>query len=334
MGQTAIVAVTEPEYVKAPQQFEAATGRGLECVCVPCEDAACAEASRAHRACHAILGADAYPEHLYEAIPPGGVLARFGVGYDGVNLALATGRGLLCTNTPGVLDVTVAEHTLGLIAAAARKTPLLNESTKRGEWRPCVGMELAGKRLAVIGCGPIGCRVARTASSGYGMRVAGCKVHACDAKALGREFGFERIVYDFAEAVAGADFVSLHIPSTAATRNYINRERLGLLGAHAWLVNTARGAVVDEAALYDTLREGRIGGAALDVFQREPYAPVVSAKDLRTLDNVIMTPHVGSATAEACARMAARSLENIALAVAGRFEEMDLLNPEVLTHEK
>ncbi len=334
MANAIKIAVTKPEYVKAPVLFESATESGLECVCVPHGDAACAEAIMDHKAQHVVLGPDPYPERLYGAVPRGGVLARFGVGFDGVNLELATARGLLCTNTLGVLDVSVAEHTMGLIAAAARKTPVLNETTRGGHWLPIVGQELAGKCLAVIGCGPIGCLVARIASFGYGMRVVGCEVREIDTEVMKRDYGFERIVCDFSGAVSGAHFVSLHIPSTVATGSFINRERLAQFSGDAWLINTARGAVVDEAALFEALHDGKIRGAALDVFEREPYAPVDSDKDLRELDNVIMTPHVGSSTVEACERMARRSLENILLAVAGRFGEMDLLNREVLNFEE
>lgn len=334
MNDMVRVAVTEPEYRKASAVFEQAAGRGLECICVPAEDAVCAEAVRTHRAKHVVLGPAAYSEYLYDAVPAGGVLARFGVGYDGLDLPRATARGLLCTNTPGVLDVSVAEHTMGLVAAAARGVPLLNATTKSGNWAPTVGIELAGKTLAVIGCGNIGCRVAPIAAFGYGMRVVGCKTRPVDTEVMKRDFGFERIVYDFAEAVEGADFVSLHIPNTAVTRGFINRERLAQLPRDAWLINTSRGAVVDEAALFDVLRDGALGGAALDVFEQEPYTPVDGTKDLRELRNVIMTPHVGSATNEACERMAARALENIVLAVKGRVGEMDLLNPEVLNREK
>jgi len=334
MNNAIKVAVTKPEYVKAPCLFEMAIENGLECISVPHEDAECAEAIREHQIQHAVLGPDIYAKHLYQAVPRGGVLARFGVGFDGVSLELATARGLFCTNTPGVLDVSVAEYTLGLISAAARKTAVLNETTKRGDWLPAVGLELAGKCLAVIGCGPIGCRVARIASLGYGMRVVGCEVREVDMEAMKREHGFERIVSDFSEAVSDADFVSLHIPSTAATRGFINQERLARFCPGAWLINTARGAVVDEDALFESLREGAIGGAALDVFEREPYAPANADKDLRGLDNVIMTPHVSSATAEACERMATRALENIHLAIDGKLEEMDLLNSEVLNNEE
>jgi len=333
MDKTIKVAVTEPEYAKARDLFEQAIDRGLECIGVPHADAACAQAVREHKAHHVVLGPESYLEHLYEALPHGRVLARFGVGYDGLDLELATRHGLLCTNTPGVLDLSVAEHTMGLISAAARQTPLLNETTRRGDWQPTMGLELSGKCLAVIGCGPIACRVARIASFGYGMRVTGCEVREIDSDAMKRDYGFERVVCDFAEAVSHADFVSLHIPSTAVTCGFMNRERLAQCRANAWLINTARGAVVDEEALFDALRDGIIGGAALDVFEREPYAPGDAAKDLRELDNVIMTPHSGSDTTEACARMAERALDNIRLAIEGRFEEMNLLNRDVLNGE-
>ena len=135
---------------------------------------------------------------------------------------------------------------------------------------------------------------------------------------------------DFAEAVDGADFVSLHIPATPSNAHFINRERLALLPQPAWLINTARGAVLDESALHDALREGRLAGAALDVFEREPYAPVASGKDLRELANAVLTPHVGSNTEDANVRMAERALRNIALAQRGEFQSMDLLNRDVL----
>ena len=135
---------------------------------------------------------------------------------------------------------------------------------------------------------------------------------------------------DFAAAVSEADYVSLHIPATAANARFINRERLELLAPHVWLINTARGAAVDENALFDALASGQIRGAALDVFEREPYVPADPARDLRKLDNVLLTPHMGSNTVEANARMAQRALENIVLAEAGDYQSMNLLNPEVL----
>jgi len=145
-----------------------------------------------------------------------------------------------------------------------------------------------------------------------------------------RESGFATVIKSFEEAVAQADFVSLHIPSLPETYHFLNRTRLALLPRRCWLVNTARGALVDEIPLFEALANGTIAGAALDVYEHEPYQPAAPGKDLRKLENVIMTPHVGSSTQEACERMARRALRNIRLAEAGRYEEMDLLNPEVL----
>jgi phosphoglycerate dehydrogenase-like enzyme len=133
---------------------------------------------------------------------------------------------------------------------------------------------------------------------------------------------------DFADAVGNADFVSLHIPARPDTMRFINRERLAQMSERAWLINTARGAVVDEAALFECLAAGRIAGAALDVFAREPYEPAEGSSDLRSLPNVILTPHIGSATEEANRRMAERALRNIRFAHAGQLERMDLVNPK------
>jgi phosphoglycerate dehydrogenase-like enzyme len=323
------VAVTELEYRKAQAVFAAAARDGIECVSVPTAEADLVEAIKQHGAAHVIVGVDAYKGPLYETLPRGGVIARFGVGHDGVNKELATSHGLFCTNTPGALTDSVAEHTIALLAAAARHVPTVARTTAQGQWAPIVGRELQGKTLAVIGCGPIGRRAAQIAVRGLRMNVVGCEVASVDAASLMKEFGFASICKDFGQAVTGADYVSLHIPSLPATAHFINADRLARLAPNAWLINTARGAIVDESALYDALSAGRIGGAALDVFEREPYQPAVAGKDLRTLGNVIMTPHVGSSTQEACDRMAADALQNIRLACASRFNEMSLLNPAV-----
>jgi phosphoglycerate dehydrogenase-like enzyme len=289
-----------------------------------------AAAIRAQGIRHAIIGVEKYSGALYEALSEGGVIARFGVGHDGVDKARATAHGLPCTNTPGTLDDSVAEHTINLLFAAARRTVEQAARLRAGEWAPQMGIELKGKTLAIIGCGAIGRRVAQVAAHGLGMKVIGCEVSDLDVPRMQREFGFAAVVKDFAEAVSAADFVSLHIPSLPETRHFLNRERLGLLPAGCWIVNTARGALVDEAALFDSLAGGKIAGAALDVFAREPYEPAAAGKDLRTRANVIMTPHISSSTREACDRMAERALRNIQLAEAGKYEEMDLLNREVL----
>lgn len=326
------VAVTEMEYGKSRGVFAAAAQEGLDCRAAPSGEPALTDFVRRHDVRHVIVGVEPYAGPLYEALPRGGVLARFGVGHDNVDKAAATAHGILCTNTPGALDDSVAEHAVNLMLAAARLTVPAANCARGGSWSAFVGRELAGKTMAVIGCGAIGRRVARIAARGLGMRVSGCEVAAVDEDRLRAEFGFERVSPDFAAVVADADYISLHIPSTPATRHFINAPRLALLPPRAWLINTARGAVVDEQALFDALSAGRLAGAALDVFEREPYVPVHPAKDLRTLPNTVLTPHIGSSTQEACDRMATIALRNVRLALAGRYLDMNLLNPEVIPH--
>ena len=323
-----VVIVTEPEFRKAEAVFVAASG--LHCVPAPPEEDTLTVAIRKARACHAVVGTFPYRKDLYTALPSGGVLARFGVGHDGIDKAKATEAGLLCTNTPGVLDRSVAEHAISLIAAASRHIVALDHRMRESVWAPQWGSEIGGKTLVVIGCGPIGREVARIAAFGFRMCVIGCDCSPAPTQVLS-QYGFEEVMGDFEAAVRDADYVSVHIPATPANTHYINGERLGRLPVGAWLINTARGAVVDEVALYDVIAERRIGGAALDVFEREPYEPLDPRRDLRTLKNVILTPHVASNTAEANRRMAERVLHNIALAEAGDHARMDLLNPEVLS---
>lgn len=323
------VAVTELEYDKAREVFVLAGADGFECISAAENESGLADAVRSHSAQHVIVGVDTYRKGLYEALPKGGVIARFGVGHDGINKDLATGEGLYCTNTPGVLNDSVAEYTISLMLSVARHVPTLASAMRQEKWLPKVGSELKGKTLAIIGCGAIGRRVAQIASFGLSMNVIGSEVIEMDAAVMKKAYGFAEIYDDFAEAVAEADYVTLHIPSHPATRHFINHQRLKALPPNVWLINTARGAILDESALFDALSAGELAGAALDVFEHEPYQPVQPNKDLRKLDNVILTPHVGSSSQEASNRCAKRALHNIKLACAKRFGEMDLLNPEV-----
>src|SRR5262245_39860792 len=166
------VLVTEVEYRKAEASFESAPG--LECLRAPDAEAELATAIREARASYVIVGPRTYSGPLYEALPAGGVIARFGVGHDGIDKAKATAARLLCINTPGVLNQSVAEHTMLLVGAAARNLIGLSASMTRHVWEPAIGEELQGNRLAIVGCGAIGRAVARIASLGYGMHVVGC----------------------------------------------------------------------------------------------------------------------------------------------------------------
>jgi phosphoglycerate dehydrogenase-like enzyme len=323
-----LVLVTEPEFNRAPAVFTSESR--VRCVAAPAAEAEFAKAVVESHARHVVVGTLKYHSELYRAVGRGGVIARFGVGHDGVDKPKATAAGLLCTNTPGVLDQSVAEQALMLIAAAARHLPAMTAEVHRGVWAPRQGAELEGQTLTIVGCGRIGRATARIAARGFSMRVIGVRRAGSPPPEAEASADFDMITDDVGAALAAADYVSLHIAATPENLRFVNRDRLAMMKKEAWLINTARGAVVDEAALFDALAEGRLGGAALDVFEREPYEPGEPGRDLRSLPNVIMMPHVGSHTGAANRRMAERALQNIVLAEARDYGAMDLLNPEVL----
>jgi lactate dehydrogenase-like 2-hydroxyacid dehydrogenase len=319
-----VVVVTEAEYRRGERVYASATA--AQCVPAPAAEGLLVEAVKRTGARHAIVGGVKYERALYESLPRGSVVARMGVGYDGINLPRATESGVVCTNTPGALDQSVAELTMLFICAAARHFPRTANETRQGAWTLHEGQEIAGKTLAIIGSGRIGTAIARIAAAGFGMRVIGCRRTRPDVI----DAAFERITSDFGDAVREADFVSLNVPASSENVNFLNRDRLAAIPAHAWLINTARGAVLDEIALFDALVQERIAGAALDVYQREPYEPLDSARDLRTLPNVILAPHIGSHTVEANRRMAERALANVVFGEARNYLAMDVLNRDVL----
>jgi phosphoglycerate dehydrogenase-like enzyme len=319
-----LVLVTENEFRRAESTFSATAG--FDCRIVPGPEDALCDAVLEHGARAVVVGSSPYRGRLYTTLGQGAVLARFGVGYDNVDLAKATAAGVLCTNTPDVLQQSVAELTMTMIGAAARHVFPLSAAMRGGEWKPREGSELEGRTLALIGCGAIAQAVAKIAAAGFGMRVVG---YARKPRRAPEHVA--AITTAFADAVRGADFVSLHIPASPENARFLNQERLSLLEPGAWLINTARGSVVDEAALFEMLASGRLAGAALDVFEREPYQPVDAAHDLRTLPNVILVPHIGSNTVAANRRMALRALRNVQLGLDGEVTAMDVINPDVLS---
>src|SRR5262245_14134667 len=264
------VVVTRPEFERPGTTFHSRPD--LTFPIAPSQEAELAAMIRSVGARHAIVGPRPYRDQLYKALGRGSVLARFGVGYDGIDLAKATAAGILCTNTPGTLDQSVAELPMLFVAGAARHLTSIDRAMREHQWMPRGGVELEGKTLTNVGAGQIGARTAAIASGGFGMRVIGCRRSAASADpAAARASGFAMMTADFATAVRDADFVVLLIPGTAENAHFINGARLALLPEHAWLINTARGAVVDEAALYDALAARRLAGAALDVYALEPY---------------------------------------------------------------
>ena len=236
----------------------------------------------------------------FDDFPALRLVANFGVGYDRIDVEAARARGIAVTNTPGVLDAAVADLAFGLVLAARRRIVEGDALVRRGDWGsawsagPFLGREVSGATLGIVGYGRIGKAVARRAA-GFDMKVI-----------YTRET-------DLDELLAAADVVTLHTPLRPDTTGLISRERLARMRDGATLVNTARGAVVDEDALVDELESGRIS-AGLDVFVHEPHVP----ERLRGLPNVVLTPHIASATVETRAAMTRAVVDNVLAFAQGR----------------
>ena len=238
------------------------------------------------------------------------VIGRAGVGVDNVDVEAATRRGIVVANAPESTVISAAEHTVGLLVALARNIPQAHAALKQGRWerKTYGGIELADKTLGVLGFGRIGQQVARRAA-GLGMRVVAYDPFVAPERF--RELGVERV--EGAEDVyAAADFVTLHLPLVPETRGSIGRDVFAKMRDGVYLINAARGELVDEDALLEALRSGKVAGAALDVFSAEPYTgPLVE------LDNVVVTPHLAASTEEAQDRAGVIIAEQVAAALEG-----------------
>ncbi len=238
------------------------------------------------------------------------VIGRAGVGVDNVDVDAATRRGIVVANTPDSTVVSASEQTIGLLVALARNIPQAHAALKQGDWQRSrwSGVELAGKTIAILGFGRIGQQVARRAL-GLGMRVVAYDPFVGEDRF--REAGVERVT-ELADALAAGDFVTLHLPLTDETRGIIGRDAIEQMRDGARLVNAARGALVDEDALVDAIRAGKLAGAALDVFSTEPYRG-----PLLELDAVVVTPHLAASTDEAQDRAGVIVAEQIVAALEG-----------------
>ena len=252
------------------------------------------------------------------------IIARWGVGYDSVDLAAATRRGIIVTYTPGLLDEAVADYTFALLLALARRIHEGHLSMRDGKWRVLWGNDIGGKTLGIIGLGRIGLAVARRAA-GFNLRL-----HACDPapRPEAEKLGIKLLLID--ELLRESDFVSLHAPLTSETRGLMGAPQLALMKSSAYLINTARGALVDEAALAAALCEGRIAGAALDVFQTEPL-PLAHA--LRSVPNLLLSPHQASFAYETGERVSLAAAQAVVDLIEGRRPQ-NILNTEALTGKR
>jgi glyoxylate reductase len=263
---------------------------------------------------------------LLDAAPSVRIVSNMAVGFDNVDVAAATERGVLVTNTPGVLTETTADLAFALLLAAARRVVEGDRVVREGgwgSWHPSflLGRDVHGAKLGVVGLGAIGEAVARRAR-GFGMRVlytSRSRKREAEAR-LGLEW---RSLDDL---LSESDFVSLHVALTGETRGLIGARELGLMKPEAYLVNTARGPIVDEPALIEALRRRQIAGAALDVAAVEPVRP---GDPLLELDNLVITPHIGSATVATRTKMADLAVENLLSYFEGR-RPPHCVNPGVL----
>jgi len=252
---------------------------------------------------------DTIDADVFDAAPNAKVFASYSVGYNHIDIEEAKKRGIIITNTPGVLTDTVAEHTFALLMAISKRIVEADSFTRAGKyegWAPelFLGTDLKGKVLGILGAGRIGSRVAHHAREGFGMSVFYYDVKRNEK--LESDVGAK--YFDSPEdLLKEADFVSVHVPLLDSTKHLIDKERLGIMKKSAYLINTSRGPVIDEAALVEALKNKIIKGAALDVFENEPNL----SDGLADLPNVIITPHIASATEETRSKMSQMAAENI-----------------------
>lgn len=255
------------------------------------------------------------------------VVANVGVGYDNIDVAACTRRRIQVTNTPDVLTETTADLAFALLLAVPRRLVECDRYVREGQWQFSKweflwGADIHGKTLGVYGLGRIGTAVARRAR-GFSMRVLYHDIVRA-APALERELGAQFV--DRETLLREADFLTLHVPLSPETHHLIGAREFAMLKPTAFLINAARGKCVDEAALVEALESKRLAGAGLDVFEHEPHVHPV----LLSLPNVVLAPHVGSATAQTRLAMAMLAAENLLAALEGR-RPPNLVNPEIFT---
>jgi D-3-phosphoglycerate dehydrogenase len=265
------------------------------------------------------------PAEVLDAAPRCRTVARYGVGVDNIDVAHATGLGMVVSNVPDYCSEEVADHTLLLILALARRLAPLTRLVSGGGWDTAGtgnAVRLRGKVLGLVGLGAIG-RALVPRAQALGLEVVAWRRSAPLPPGVGAADSLE-------DLLARADIVSLHVPATPETRGLIGAAQLAAMKPTAWLVNTARGSLVDTDALLAALRDGQIAGAGLDVTDPEPLP---SDHPLRTRDDVVLTPHIAFASDGSLAELARKAATNVADVLAGRAPAT-VVNPEVLTSSR
>jgi D-3-phosphoglycerate dehydrogenase len=272
--------------------------------------------------CDAVIASsDPYTPRLFTECPRLKIVARCGVGYDRIDLEAATQAGVIVTTTPGAMTDAVADYTMGLLLAMVRRIPEGDALMHTGGWGEYPGIQLPGKTLGLVGFGAIGQGVARRAR-GFDMRIL-----AYDPPLANSGKAFDGVEFvDLDRLLAESDFVSVHAPAMPETKGMFNAERFARMKRTAYFINTARGVLVDEAALIDALEKGIIAGAAIDVYVNEPCP---SDDPLRRAPRCLLTPHNAFNAVEAAELMSGLCAESIIEALRGRTPQR-VLNAAVL----
>ena len=275
----------------------------------------------------ATLLSDKIDAEVFDAAPKLKMIAQLAVGFDNVDVQEATKRGIYVSNTPEVLTDTTADFAWALLMTLARRVGEADKYVRTGKWKvgwhPAMlqGRDVYGATIGIVGAGRIGYAVAKRAT-GFSMKILFYDV--IPRPEMEKDFGAKKV--DLDTLLKQSDFVSIHVPLMKETHHLINAEKLRLMKKTAYLINNSRGPVVDEKALYDALNEGRIAGAGLDVFEQEP-APLDNP--LLKLDNVVVAPHISSASYETRSKMAEMVADNLVAFFEGK-KPPNLVNPDVL----
>jgi D-3-phosphoglycerate dehydrogenase len=267
-----------------------------------------------------LAGSEPYTRRVLEAHPSLRVIARAGVGYDAVDVAAATACGVAVCTTPGTNQDAVAEHTFALILALAKGLIPQDHGTRTGKWPRRSTVPLRGRTLAILGLGRIGKAVALRGAA-FGMKLLAFEPFP-DMEFV-RQHGVTLLPLE--QLLAEGDYVTIHVPLTPESRHLINRKSLALMKPTAYLINTARGALVSEPDLLQALRQGRLAGAALDVFEQEPPVP----GPLFELENVVLTPHAAGVDLQSRDDMALAAAQAIVALSRGEWPAAQVVNPQV-----
>jgi glyoxylate reductase len=253
---------------------------------------------------------DSIDAEFMDELPSLKVVSNIAVGYDNIDIAAATHRGIMVTNTPGVLTETTADLTFTLLLCTARKIVEADGYIRAGKFKnwqlmqPHMGVDIYEKTLGIVGMGAIGQAVAKRARKGFGMRI----IYHSSSRKEGADKKYDAEFVEFDELLSLSDFISIHVPLTERTRHLFSTQEFKAMKNTAIIINTARGPVVDEAALVEAIKTGQIRGAALDVFEHEPD---VHPELFKIKENVVLAPHIGSASIETRLRMAKMAARNM-----------------------